>query len=255
VACVREDASPNEVPFINGANLTPRPCAHANWRTLHTDPVRRLLDDRNDVPGFLAAWYGPPDRPAAAPPADPDGLPPALRQWYATTARWTRPLLFNHKVSPMDGLYETEGLLAFCMDDFEWQEFAVAPGAEDPVVHRREIGGDAGWEPHDALRLSQFLPALLLHETVQGAPYGAAADGLTPDQRDRLLAPLRRLPGPDLFTEQYAGEGLLAIAWPQEDTWEVRLAARDSALPLRYAEAVPGVEFGPGEWCPVEESR
>nr|WP_279591784.1 hypothetical protein [Streptomyces sp. 846.5] len=25
--------------------------------------MRRLLDDRNDVPGFLAAWYGPPDRP------------------------------------------------------------------------------------------------------------------------------------------------------------------------------------------------
>lgn len=215
-------------------------------------PMRGLFDDSSDIPGFLAAWYGPPDRPAAAQPPGADHLPPALREWYATTARYTRPVLFNHKVSPVAGLYETEGLLAFCMDDFEWQEFGVAPGDGDNVVHRRLIGDDGGWEPHDGLRLSQFLPTLLLHETVQGAQYGAAGDGLTADERERLLAPLRRLPGPELFTAQYAGEGLLAIAWPQGDTWEVRLAARDRGL-LRYAEAVPGVKFGPGEWCPVEE--
>lgn len=45
---------------------------------------------------------------------------------------------------------------------------------------------------------------------------------------------MRRLPAPELFTEQCAGNGLLAIAWPDGDTWEVRLAARDEGL-LRYA--------------------
>lgn len=205
------------------------------------------------ISDFLATWYGPPEHPAAAEPLDADRLPPALREWYTVTSGYTRPVLFNHKISPLARLYEDEGLLSFCADDFECQEFGIVPGDEDPVVHRRLIDGDTGWEPHDeGLRLSQFLTAVLLHETVHGARYGASADGLAPDQRELLLTPLRHLPGPELFTAQYADDGLLGIAWPDGDTWNVRLAARDQGL-LRYAEAVPGVKFGPGRWHLVEK--
>lgn len=222
-------------------------------RFRQTDPMRELLGGSGGVSGFLAAWYGPPDRPAAAEPPGADRLPPALGQWYTVTSGYSRPVLFNHKVYPVARLHEDEGMLGFCADDFEWQEFGVVPGNADPLVYRQLTDGDAGWEPHDeGLRLSQFLTAVLLHETVNGARHGASADRLTPDQCEHLLAPLRRLPGPELFTPQYVGDGLLAIAWPDGDTWDVRLAARNQGL-LRYAEAVPGVEFGPGEWCPVKE--
>ncbi|AXG81467.1 hypothetical protein [Streptomyces paludis] len=218
--------------------------------------MRELLDGAGGVGGLLAAWYGPPDRPAT--PVTPGRVPPALRAWYAAVSPYTRPVLFNHKVAPESGLYEDEGQLSFCVDDFEYQEFGAAPGDGDPVVHRREIDGEGGWEPHDdGMRLSEFLPALLVHETVEGARYGAAADGLTLNQLRPLLAPLRRLSGPELFTAQYAGEGLLALAWPRGDVWDVRLAARDEAL-LGYVDGVAGatgaagVRRGPGEWCPPE---
>ncbi|MEW1722507.1 hypothetical protein [Streptomyces sp. NPDC093109] len=221
--------------------------------------MRELLDGTGGVGGLLAAWYGPPDRPAApVPPLPPlpsgtDRLPSALRAWYAAASRYPRPVLFNHKVAPVTGLYEDDGQLAFCVDDFEYQEFGAAPGDGDPVVHRREISDEQAWEPHDdGMRLSEFLPALLVHETVEGARYGAAADGLTPDRLGPLLAPLRRLSGPELFTAQYAGEGLLALAWPRGDVWDVRIAARDEAL-LRYVDGVAGVRRGPGEWCPPED--
>ncbi|MFJ1695703.1 hypothetical protein ACIOHC_11215 [Streptomyces sp. NPDC088252] len=211
------------------------------------------LDGSGGILSFLNAWYGSPDRPVDTEIPGAERLPPALREWYAVTSRYARPILFNHKVFPADQVCEYEGLLVFCMDDFEYQEFGVAPGDGDLVVHNRVVSGDDPWEPHDeGLTLSQFLPALLLHETVAAARHTAAARGLTPDQFEFLLAPLRRLPGPELFTAQYAGEGLLAIAWPSRDpegSWAIELAARTDGL-LTYAESVPGVKFGPGEWCP-----
>ncbi|GIH90660.1 hypothetical protein ACFFMN_27110 [Planobispora siamensis] len=211
--------------------------------------VEKVFDDDAVISRFLSAWYGPPDRPAAPPP-EAERLPPPLRAWYGVTSGYARPLLFNHKINPAASVYEDDGMLGFCVDDFEWQEFGVPSGDEDPVVHRQLIDGDTGWEPHEeGMRLSQFLVAVLLHETVQGARYGAAADGLPRDRLGRLLEPLRPLPGPELFTAQYAGEGLLAIAWPASGAWSVRLAAREPQL-LAYAAAVPGVGFGPGEWCP-----
>ncbi len=163
-------------------------------------------------------------------------------------------MLFNHRIAAPDDLYEDAGLIAFCRDDFEAQEFGVAPGDGDPVVHQRWIGDEVPWAPHpEGLLLSQFLPALLLHESVEGARHTARAAGLTLARCALLLTPLHRLPGPELFTRQYAGEGLLAIAWhePDEDTWTVHLAAREEAA-LRYAAAVPGVTRGPGEWYPGE---
>ncbi|MFC8452936.1 hypothetical protein [Kitasatospora sp. NPDC057223] len=231
--------------------------------------MHRLLDDPGPE-GFLADWYGPPDQagtpghagasgdgPAVAPAvaaAAVDGLPPALAEWYTVTAGYGRPVLFNHRIAAPDELYEDDGLIAFCRDDFEAQEFGVAPGDGDPVVHQRWIGDAVAWEPHpEGLLLSQFLPALLLHESVEGARHAARASRLALARCAELLAPLHRLPGPELFTRQYAGEGLLAIAWPEpdEDTWTVHLAAREEAS-LRYTAAVPGVTFGPGEWCPEE---
>ncbi|WP_371478185.1 hypothetical protein [Kitasatospora sp. NBC_00315] len=235
--------------------------------------MHRLLDDAGPE-GFLADWYGPPDRPApVGPPAvvpeaggapDPvtepsergspaeQRLPPALEQWYGVVAGYGRPVLFNHRIVAPQDLYEDGGLLAFCGDDFGAQEFGVEPGDGDPVVHQRWVGGGDDWEPHhEGLRLSQFLTALLVHESVQGARYGAGAAGLTAERCARLLTPLHRLPGPELFTRQYVGEGLLAVAWSEPDRsgWTVRLAAREEER-LRYAAAVPGVTFGPGEWYP-----
>lgn len=221
--------------------------------------MRELLDASGDITDFLGSWYGPPDRPAEAEHPDAERLPAALRAWYRITSRYSKPVLFNHKVVPVDQLGLDEGLLAFCTDDFEWQGFGVAPTTAedgdngDPLVHRRLLDGDAGWEPNDqGLRLSQFLPAVLLHETVHGARFTASADQLTIGQCEQLLAPLRRLDGPELFTAQYAaGHQLLAAAWPEGESWSVRLAARTESL-LRHAEAVPGVRFGVGEWYPGE---
>ena len=225
--------------------------------------MHRLLDDPGPE-GFLADWYGPPDLAEASAGAVPDsaaaavgGLPPALAEWYAVTAGYSRPVLFNHRIAAPGDLYEDDGLIAFCQDDFEAQEFGVAPGDGDPVVHQRWIGDDVPWAPHpDGLLLSQFLPALLLHESVEGARHTARATELPLARCAELLAPLHRLPGPELFTRQYAGEGLLAIAWPEpdDDTWTVHLAARE-AQPLHYAVAVPGVRYGPGEWYPGEGER
>ena len=215
--------------------------------------MSELLDGSGGIPGFLEAWYGPPDRPAGKEIPGADRLPPALHEWYSITSRYSRPVLFNHKVVPADRLVEEEGVLEFCVDDFEWQQFGVAPGEGDPVVLRREVSGEDPWEPHEqGMTLSQFLPALLRHETVEGARHAATANGLTPEQAEFLLAPLRKLPDLELFTAQYVGEGLLATAWPSgtaEGQWDVRLAARTNGL-LTYAESVPGVAFGPGKWCP-----
>ncbi|WP_035796756.1 hypothetical protein [Kitasatospora mediocidica] len=215
--------------------------------------MRELPDGCRDIPAFLASWYGPPDRPSTPVGTQQDvRLPDALRSWYRAVSGYSRQVLFNHQVHPVGELHEHEGLIAFCVDDFAWQEFGVAPGPGDPLVHRRLLDEESGWEPsEEGLRLSQFLPAILLHETVHGARFTATADGLTTELCERLLGPLRRLDGPELFTAQYAaGHDLLAVAWPDEDSWDVRLAARTEAL-LRHAEAVPQVRFGPGEWYPV----
>ncbi|MDH6113813.1 hypothetical protein P3T36_005675 [Kitasatospora sp. MAP12-15] len=215
--------------------------------------MRELLDGSGDITGFLASWYGPPDRPSADARPGSDRLPPALRTWYRIASGYSRPVLFNHRIVPAAELSEDDSLFAFCADDFGWQDFGVAPGGGDPLVHHRLVDEDAGWEPNDqGLRLSQFLPAILLHETVHGARFTASADKLTLQQSEQLLAPLRRLDGPELFTAQYAaGHELLAAAWPDEGGWSVRLAARTEAL-LGHAEAVPQARFGPGEWYPGE---
>ncbi|MFB7190923.1 hypothetical protein ACFC0C_28350 [Streptomyces sp. NPDC056178] len=213
--------------------------------------MSELLDGSGAILGFLGAWYGPPDRPADTEIPGADRLPPALREWYAITSQYIRPVLFNHKVFPADQVCEYDGVLEFCMDDFEYQQFGVALGDADPVVLQRVVSSDDLWEPW-GLTLSQFLHALLVHETTQGARHAAAADQLTSDQVEYLLAPLRKMSGPQLFTTHYVGEGLLATAWPStgpEGCWTVQLAARTDGL-LTYAESLPGVKFGPGEWCP-----
>lgn len=112
----------------------------------------------------------------------------------------------NNKVFPADQVCEYDGVLEFCMDDFEYQQFGVALGDADPVVLQRVVSSDDLWEPW-GLTLSQFLHALLVHETTQGARHAAAADQLTSDQVEYLLAPLRKMSGPQLFTTQYVGEG------------------------------------------------
>ncbi len=215
--------------------------------------MSELLDGCEGIPGFLAAWYGPPDLPAGPTVPGAGRLPRALREWYEITSRYARPVLFNCKVFPVDEACEYDGVIGFCMDDFEYQEFGFAPSDEDPPVLCRMVGGGEPWEPMaEGLTLSKFLHVLLAWESVEGARHAASADELTLDQLKVLLAPLRLLPGPKEVPTLYVGEGLLAHTWPNleaEGRWHLRLAARTDGL-LGYAEAVPGVTFGPGEWWP-----
>ncbi|MFJ9846804.1 hypothetical protein ACIRYZ_41510 [Kitasatospora sp. NPDC101155] len=112
------------------------------------------------------------------------------------------------------------------------------------LVAALSAGAHEPWVPLEpGLTLSRFLFLLLVYETVEATRHGASADHLTPAQLAQLLAPLRRLAGPQQrYLAYYAGDGLLATAWPDhevEGTWNIRLAARTDDL-LAYAEPVPG---------------
>jgi hypothetical protein len=203
----------------------------------------------DSVARFLARWYGLPTRGPAVPTAALR-LPQPLRDWYAATSRYTKPVTFHNTVPDPDDVKEIDGKLVFWVENQEVYEWGCDPEGADPLVYERAAVDGEPWHP-TGVRLSAFLVTAAVFEAVLAGEHVAHADELTREERDWVLAPLRPLPipGPTEQGQLYASDELLAFVGPNgideeapasSATWWLYITAREPTH-LRYALDVPSV--------------
>lgn len=167
------------------------------------------------VEGFMARWH--PD--AGGGIEAPAFLPGALRRFYERHGAAASAFAFNRLLAA-DDVGEDDGFLVFCVEEqavYLWGVATADLGEDDPPVWCRENDPGRPWVQH-APSVSVFLVQMLVMSAAMSEPHCALASWLTPEQTERVLAPLRVLDlppwdwpaGPD--TRWYAGEDAVAFA-------------------------------------------
>jgi hypothetical protein len=215
-----------------------------------SDVVEELFDIGQDsVARFLARWYGPPERPPTLLPGA-QRLPRPLRDWYAATSCYLRPVTVYNTVLGPEKVEEVDGKLVFWLENQEVYEWGCDLDGDDPFVYERPSVEGAPWYP-TSVPLSAFLVSVAVFEAVLNAEHRAHGSELSPTHSEQVLAPLRPLPmpGPTAHAQLYADGNLLGFAGrhcagdelPEPSTpWWVYLAAREPSH-LEYALDIPGV--------------
>jgi hypothetical protein len=199
---------------------------------------------------FLDEWHGP------APRARVDSsftMPDPLRRFHELTLERPGAIVQNNVVPPEELELDGDGKLLFYYENQGVYLNATDPEVVDARVYGRFDENDPWLVEGDPL--SRFLTAVVVFEAVLGAPEGASAAWVGPEERARALAPLERLPlapwrWPDYPTPFYASDDLVAVGGPNvadgDDTyWSLFIGSR-SAAPLAYL--APLIEAGRAEW-------
>jgi hypothetical protein len=220
---------------VDLALMKPLPFALLDFvRPLKEQPVPGI-DWLADVPHdrvaalcvFLEGWYA--DVPSVQPEVQktPMRLPAALAAFYGLAAR--KPVIYgvhNSVYPPHELAYdEDEGGVVFAAENQGVWVKVIDPEQEDPQVYD---DGEPDWEP-----LSGVLLQFALVEAVMSAPYAGHAE-ITERQRDHFVAGLARVPlGPATFPGQetsiHVAPGVVAIIYPYEDGFQLRVGSRHSA--------------------------
>jgi hypothetical protein len=181
-----------------------------------SDILGRAPDDA--LRGFLRRWHDITSKLEDIPvSAD---VPPALRRLHQLDAAAPRFFADNHLLPAAqrqpDGdkelfYVENQGVAVWAITRDELD-------AVDPPVWCREYDPGAPWL-QDAPSVSVFLLQLAVFGAAMTGPHGAAAGWLSPDDTDRVLAPLRELALPSWHwpaypSRFYAGDDAVAFTCP-----------------------------------------
>ncbi|MGI5236921.1 hypothetical protein [Dactylosporangium sp. CA-139066] len=165
---------------------------------------------------FVYRWYGPPDRPAAADPAEtampgrPDSVPEALREWHRIAGRYSYPLSRDHvMLAPAAG--DGNGMVRFWQGTDDWYSYdngAFRSGALDPEVVEND-------ELPTGLPLSRFLVYAAVYEATYAPLHGLVRMNPTAEQVREVKVRLRPLDDglwewPDPDVRYYGDDDLLA---------------------------------------------
>lgn len=199
---------------------------------------------------FLDEWHG--SAPLAR--VDPSlTMPDPLRRFYELTLEHPHAVVQNNLVLPAELDVDGDGKMLFYYENQGVYLNATDPTGIDAPVYGRFDESDPWLVEGDPL--SRFLTAVAVFEAVFGAPEGASAAWIGPEERTRALAPLEQLPlapwrWPEYPTPFYASADLVAVGAPNvagdDDTdWSLFIGSR-SAAPLAYL--APLIEAGRAEW-------
>ena len=185
------------------------------------EPLRDIL--RRPAPeafrGFMVRWHGvaPGERDALP---GTDRLPPSLRRVYEAFGAAPAAFLLNHLVAPAD-IGEDDGFTIFYVEEQAVYLWGVANGdldADDPPVWCRENESAKPWVK-ESPSVSVFMVQMVVMSAALGGPHGAAAAWLSPQETERVLAPLQRLDLPHWHwpgdpARWYAGDDAVAFTCP-----------------------------------------
>jgi hypothetical protein len=197
------------------------------------------------VDGFMERWHVPMDDSPGQLEA-PEFFPEVLRRFYARYGAPASAFLVNRLLPPAE-VGEDDGFVVFYVEEQAVYLWAIATEdleLEDPPVWCRENEPGKPWV-QDAPNVSVFLVQMLVMSAALNGPHGAAAAWLSPDETERVLAPLRQLDLPPWHwpghpARWYAGDDTVAFTCPNHapgDTDDPHLSVWVSSL------TVDGVRF------------
>jgi hypothetical protein len=150
----------------------------------------------------------------------PLGVPRALRRIYQVDAAAPRFFAVNHLRPPRELLPDGDIELFYIEEQgvVVWGVDRARLDAADPPVWCRVDEPGAPWE-QDAPSVSVFLLQLAVMNAVFDPPHGAGAAWLSPEDTNRVLAPLQELALPAWHwpaypSRFYAGDDAVAFAGP-----------------------------------------
>ncbi|MFF8782997.1 hypothetical protein ACF07W_37550 [Streptomyces sp. NPDC015140] len=185
------------------------------------------------LPQFLTKWYGEPDKSAARVTSHPR-VPPALMEWHALAAQWSRPLMAVKKFIPIGDITVHDGMNVFMTDpgDAIWAFDPTTPMA----VYEGRMYEEWCKVPET---FEEFLIHNALVEVAYNAPYKMSCDSVRNDRMVDVLAPMEEVafgewkwpaPGHRIF----ASETLIAHIGP----------ALSDGGPLNISSAHSEVQIG-----------
>ncbi|HEU5028755.1 MAG TPA: hypothetical protein VFV01_27855 [Spirillospora sp.] len=150
-----------------------------------------MIDPKNiDLPDFLTAWYGSPNRKATPLSDSCNWLPEPLKKWHKLTNKWDARLTFTTSMIPPEKIcVNDDGKAIFMVDatgDWRW---CIDPNTPDSVFDAERYDP---WE-----RNPEQLADFLVHNTVREVVYGAGARmralAVSDETLTEILSPLEEV--------------------------------------------------------------
>jgi hypothetical protein len=177
-----------------------------------------------------------------------DRLPPPLDRIYKAFGGAPSAFLLNRLLAPSE-IVDEDGFTVFYVEEqavYLWAISSAALDDDDPPVWCRENAPGKPWI-EESPALSVFMVQMVVMSAALDGPHGAAAAWLSPQETDRVLAPLQRLGLPPWHwpgdpARWYAGDDSVAFTCPNlapGDDGEPHLSVWVSALTeeaIRFTE-------------------